>query len=201
MKKSIKRNIVFIVLSIIGFFIVVLIIDSQRSNSVVLTVLLFGIIIFGIYSLVGLIIALFKRKEASDINTDKLKVDSDVPSKFRNGLKGYARNIAKQEMSLRKKMYMGFRLERTDDVGNIIEECTVELVAGKIQGALINDGDNLIVKGKKDSRGVIKPSTIYNINTKTIIKGKKPFIVKLLQFLLYAAIIIVIVFLIIVNMF
>jgi hypothetical protein len=97
-----------------------------------------------------------------------------IPKKFRKGLRGTARGVENKEFKdnvTGTDKFLAFRLEIVDNEGNIKELVPVEVLAKTISGR-IRDGDTIVVIGKRNRRGLLKPKGIYNESTKLVIKMK-----------------------------
>lgn len=95
-----------------------------------------------------------------------------LPRRFHKGTHGTARNVDIHEVSdggMGDEDYMSFRLEVIDNEGNIKEIIPVEARVKEISGR-ITEGDKLIVLGRRNRRGLLKPKSIYNGTTNLSIK-------------------------------
>ena len=103
------------------------------------------------------------------------RLDSRIPRRFRKGLRGITRSLESEQRFSGQKIvdYLGFILEIHDQWGNLVEQIPVEMCSKKIAGALLlNDGDEVIVNGRKVRQGFIKAKSIYVLSTKTMIEPK-----------------------------
>ena len=112
-----------------------------------------------------------KRKTLSKSNISK----TDIPPRFRAGIQGVARGVENQDVSLSSgegtEEFLAFRLEVVDNEGNIQDLIPVETQAREILGK-IKEGDTLVVLGKRNRQGLLKPKSIYNVSTRLEIKTK-----------------------------
>lgn len=103
----------------------------------------------------------------------------DVPTRYRKGLRGVVRNVEKREIQSKhaaqpQEEYLGFRLERNDQTGNVVEVVPVETTAVAVLGRNIQDGDNVIVLGRRDRHGLLRSHAIWNLTTRAEIRGRSP---------------------------
>lgn len=97
-----------------------------------------------------------------------------VPYFFRRQRRGIVRDVQIREVSTAgggATEYLSFRLERTDDRGNVVEQIPVEM-KGNIPGRVLRDGDEVIVAGRR-RRHAIKPRAVYVIGTESRIRPRR----------------------------
>ncbi|MDF9797100.1 putative membrane protein [Catalinimonas alkaloidigena] len=102
------------------------------------------------------------------------KLKESIPSRFRRGLQGVARSVEYKDISddeVGLDEFLAFRLEIVDKEGNVLELIPVETRAKKIVGR-IKEGDTLLVLGKINRHGLLKPKEIYNVSTHLEIRLK-----------------------------
>ncbi len=107
------------------------------------------------------------------------KAAEDIPKRFRNGLRGVVRNVEKRDIPSKhpaqsQEESLGFRLERNDENGNVVEVVPVEITAVRVLGRNIQEGDNVIVLGKRDRHGLLKSHGMWNLTTRAEIAGRSP---------------------------
>jgi hypothetical protein len=84
----------------------------------------------------------------------------------RGAFRGIARNVhQRQEDGF---SVLTFRVERVDNVGNILDYVQVELREPRIRGTLV-DGDKVEVEGEMDEEGILAPNRIFNLRTKAFV--------------------------------
>lgn len=107
--------------------------------------------------------------------SEKRMPANSVPGCFRKGIRGTARGVEKREVSnggVGKEDYLAFRLEIVDNEGNVREFVPTEARAKEISGKIM-EGDTLIVIGRRNRQGLLKPKSIYNVTTNSTTKVKE----------------------------
>ncbi|MEX2511951.1 MAG: hypothetical protein WD398_03515 [Cyclobacteriaceae bacterium] len=87
-----------------------------------------------------------------------------LPPRFGHGIQGVARSVEKKDVTDGEEgsdEFLAFRLEIVDKEGNVQELIPVETRAKEIVGS-IKEGDTLVVLGKRNRQGLLKPKGIYN---------------------------------------
>ena len=85
--------------------------------------------------------------------------------------RGVARNVEWREQD--NCTVLAFRIEQTDDEGNVINYTPVELREIMIKGTLV-DGDKIETVGEIDTEGILIPKRIVNLRTKGCITRYSP---------------------------
>ena len=97
-----------------------------------------------------------------------------IPLFFRRGRRGVVRDVQIREVSKPTggaTEYLSFRLECSDERGNVIEQIPVEM-KGDIPGRVLRDGDEVIVTGRR-RRHAIKPRAVYVLSTQSRIRPRR----------------------------
>ena len=110
----------------------------------------------------------------------KRNSSKSITKSSKNALTGVARSIEMREAQKLGPFATGgqreetliFRLEKTDENGNVTSQVSVEMVGKKILGKVLREGDKVQVFGKKNSYGIINPKRINNLTTDSIIQNK-----------------------------
>lgn len=108
---------------------------------------------------------------------DEVPDKKKIPRRFRRGLRGIVQHVEKREIpygadALRNPKHkdcLRFVLDKLDDQDNVVDHLPVELSAWRISGQILNNGDEVVVLGKRNRRGFIVPQSIYVVNTRSVI--------------------------------
>jgi len=102
-----------------------------------------------------------RRNRMSRSTIDQAGPAEKIPRRFRAGIQGTARDVAKLDTV---GDYLSFRLERNDSDGNVIELIPIE-IRGGVGGQAIRDGDAMVVLGRRNRRGLLIPKAVFNITS------------------------------------
>lgn len=99
-----------------------------------------------------------------------------VPRRYRRGLAGIVRDlqIGESKPDYPEQIssdYLTFRLERLDQNGSVLENVPIEFFSRRIRGKILREGAEVVVLGRRNRHGIVRPKSIYVIETQSEVRS------------------------------